>query len=94
MRCQAEEVPMSVQFGCWKVDGGKVGPDYVDNVRSVIAPYGPDGGGTYAADGICLIYSAFYTTAESRRDTQPFTSTSGSVYTWDGRLDNRAELAQ
>ncbi len=40
-----------------------------------------------------ILYRAFHTTKESRREKQPhLSSSSGAVITWDGRLDNRAEL--
>jgi len=39
-----------------------------------------------------ILYRAFHTTKESRRESQPHVSPSGAVITWDGRLDNRAEL--
>jgi asparagine synthase (glutamine-hydrolysing) len=39
-----------------------------------------------------MLYHAFHTTRESRLETQPHITKSGAVVTWDGRLDNRAEL--
>ena len=39
-----------------------------------------------------ILYRAFHTTKESHREKQPCISPSGAVITWDGRLDNRAEL--
>jgi len=83
---------MSVQFGRWNIDGKPVERDYLEKVIPVIAPYGPDDGGSYTKDGISILYRAFHTTKESRRETQPHTTESGAVITWDGRLDNRAEL--
>ena len=43
-------------------------------------------------DGIRILYRAFHTTKESRREKQPHISFSEAVITWDGQLDNRAEL--
>jgi asparagine synthase (glutamine-hydrolysing) len=83
---------MSVQFGRWNWDGKPVDQTYLAMVKPVIAPYGPDGEGAYAISNLSILYRAFYTTKESRRETQPFVSESGVVITWDGRLDNRAEL--
>ena len=83
---------MSVQFGRWNVDGQPVDRDYLEKVKPVIAPYGPDDSGAYATTGISILYRAFHTTKESRRETQPHITESGAVITWDGRLDNRAEL--
>jgi|HubBroStandDraft_6_1064221.scaffolds.fasta_scaffold47584_1 asparagine synthase (glutamine-hydrolysing) len=83
---------MSIQFGRWNFDGKPVELDYLEKVKPVIAPYGPDDSGSYAKTSISILYHAFHTTKESRRETQPHVTDSGVVVTWDGRLDNRAEL--
>jgi asparagine synthase (glutamine-hydrolysing) len=83
---------MSVQFGRWNLDGKPVDMDYLEKVKPVIAPYGPDDSGSYAKTSISILYRAFHTTNESRHEMQPHVTDSGAVITWDGRLDNRAEL--
>jgi asparagine synthetase B (glutamine-hydrolysing) len=83
---------MSVQFGRWNFEGQPPAPDYIERVRATLAPYGPDSSESYSKDGITILYHAFHTTEESRREKQPCISPSGAVITWDGRLDNRAEL--
>lgn len=83
---------MSIQFGRWSFEGKPPVEDYMQKVRTLVAPYGPDGEDSYAADGIRLLYRAFHTTSESRSEKQPCVSESGAVITWDGRLDNRADL--
>lgn len=83
---------MSVQFGRWNANGAPVDRDYLEKVQPVIAPYGPDHGGSYNKASISILYRAFHTTKESRREIQPHTTESGAVITWDGRLDNRSEL--
>jgi len=83
---------MSVQFGRWNWDGKPVDQTYLAKVKPVIAPYGPDDEGAYAISNLSIMYRAFHTTKESRRETQPHVSESGVVITWDGRLDNRPEL--
>jgi asparagine synthase (glutamine-hydrolysing) len=83
---------MSVQFGRWNWDGKPVDPTYLAKVRPMLAPYGPDGEGAYATTNLSILYRAFHTTKESRRETQPHITQSGVVITWDGRLDNRVEL--
>lgn len=85
---------MSVQFGRWSFDGEPPEPDYLEKAAGMLAPYGPDGGGAYSAPGIDILYRAFHTTKESRREQQPLATPSGSVITWDGRLDNREELVE
>ncbi len=83
---------MSVQLGIWNFDGRPPAPDYIEKVSAALAPYGPDSQETYARDGVQIVYRAFRTTNESNRETQPNISPSGSIITWDGQLDNRAEL--
>jgi asparagine synthase (glutamine-hydrolysing) len=83
---------MSIQFGRWNTDGKPVDRDYLEKVKLVIAPYGPDDGGSYTRPGISVLFCAFHTTKESRRESQPHVTESGAIITWDGRLDNRAEL--
>jgi len=83
---------MSVQFGIWNFEGRPPDPDYIEKVRATLAPYGPDSNESYSEAGVGILYRAFHTTEESRRETQPHVSRSGAVITWDGRLDNRAEL--
>src|SRR5467141_3964877 len=85
---------MSVQFGRWNFDGKPVDRDYLEKVKASIAPYGPDDAGSYSKGNISILYSAFHTTKESRRETQPRISPLGAVITWDGRLDNRADLVR
>jgi asparagine synthase (glutamine-hydrolysing) len=83
---------MSVQFG--KCDFGRkpVDPKQLDQIRAFLAPYGPDGEGSFWKDNVAILYRAFRTTRESHSEVQPHVSTSGAVITWDGRLDNRQEL--
>ena len=83
---------MSVQFGKWNFESQPPAPDYIEKVSSTLAPYGPDSNESYSKGGIRILYRAFHTTKESRREKQPHISSSGAVITWDGRLDNRADL--
>jgi asparagine synthase (glutamine-hydrolysing) len=83
---------MSIQFGRWNFEGQPPDADYIDKVRATLAPYGPDGNQSYAHGGLTILYFAFHTTTESQREIQPYISASGTAITWDGRLDNRAEL--
>lgn len=85
---------MSEQFGRCSFYG-QLSPqdgDYLRRVGDFLAPYGPDGAYVYSADGFEILYHAFHTTKHSRREKQPFLSSSGAVLTWSGRLDNRREL--
>ena len=83
---------MSAQFGRWNFSGGPAPPGYIESVSRMLAPYGPDGESRYGGPGVNIIYGAFHTTRESRREQQPVQVFWDTVLTWDGRLDNRAEL--
>lgn len=83
---------VSVQFGRWQFESQPATREYIHKVRGVLAPYGPDGQSSYSKAGVDILYFAFHTTKESREETQPCVLKSGAVLTWDGRLDNRAEL--
>src|SRR5580704_4116444 len=83
---------MSVQFGRWNFESQPIALDYIDKVSAALAPYGPDSNESYSKAGVWILYRAFHTTQESRREKQPHISSSGAVITWDGRLDNRTDL--
>jgi asparagine synthase (glutamine-hydrolysing) len=83
---------MSVQFGRWNFEGQPPAADYIERVGATLAPYGLDSNESYSKGGIRILYHAFYTTKEEHREKQPHISSSGAVITWDGGLDNRAEL--
>src|ERR1700730_9316596 len=83
---------MSVQFGRWSPEGEPARRDYLERVSRLLAPYGPDCETFYAGGGVNILYRAFHTTKEARRESQPHIASSGLVITWDGRLDNRTDL--
>jgi asparagine synthase (glutamine-hydrolysing) len=83
---------MSVQFGRWNFDGKPTDRDYLEKVKASLSPYGPEDRGSYSKINISILYHAFHTTKESRRETQPHVTSSGAILSWDGRLDNRADL--
>jgi asparagine synthase (glutamine-hydrolysing) len=83
---------MSVQFGRWNFDGRPVDPEYLEKAGDMLAPYGPDGEYVYIKDSVGILFYPFHTTKESKREVQPCLLPSGAVLTWDGRLDNRADL--
>lgn len=83
---------MSVQFGLCNFDGKRVAPQDLDIVRPSLAAYGPDGETVICRQNLGILYRSFRTTAEPRDGLQPNVSRSGTVITWDGRLDTRDEL--
>jgi asparagine synthase (glutamine-hydrolysing) len=85
---------MSVQFGRWSFDGRPVDNRYLAQVKSALAPYGPDGGDEYSGSGVHTLYRAFHATKESGHEIQPYVLPDQSAMTFDGRLDNRDELVR
>jgi len=83
---------MSVQFGRWNFDGHPPAVDFIHKVGALLAPYGPDSDESYSKNGVHIVFRAFHTTNDAHHATQPIICPSGAVITWDGRLDNRAEL--
>ena len=59
---------MSVQFGRWNFEGQPPAPDYIEKVSAALAPYGPDSDESYSKGGVQILYRAFHTTKESRRE--------------------------
>lgn len=56
------------------------------------SPFGPDGSGTFMAPGVALQAHALRFDSLSEKERQPINLGGGVVLTWDGRLDNRADL--
>lgn len=83
---------MSVHFGRWSLEGDQLSLDHIERIDALLSPYGPDGANHFADAGINILYHAFHTTKEALRESQPLISPLDAVFTWDGRLDNRAEL--
>ena len=88
-----EEIRVSAQAGIWNFDGRPVSPRLIADFHRSLVPLGPDGETCWQSSSIAMLYRPFHTTAESRREKQPYVSQRGFVITWDGRLDNREELA-
>jgi asparagine synthase (glutamine-hydrolysing) len=83
---------MSTLFGRWNFDGKAVDPEYIGKVRAMLDAHSPDGVTICVKSTFVILYGALHVTDESRREQQPAISPAGTFLTWDGRLDNRAEL--
>ena len=83
---------MSVLAGMWNFDGQAVDPERLVRMGKAAAEYGPDSERVHLGVSFGMLYRALHTTSESRYEQQPQISSSGSVITWDGRLDNRNHL--
>jgi asparagine synthase (glutamine-hydrolysing) len=83
---------MSVQAGIWNFDGRLVDRKLLADFSELMKHQGPDGESCHVDGSIALLYRPFHTTAESRREKQPYSSNRGFLLSWDGRLDNREDL--
>jgi asparagine synthase (glutamine-hydrolysing) len=83
---------MSVQAGIWNFDGRPVDRKLLADISESLKHHGPDGESCHVDGSVALLYRPFHTTAESRREKQPYASHRGFILTWDGRLDNREVL--
>ena len=83
---------MSVQAGIWNFDGLPIDRRLLADFNESLKQEGPDGESYYSESSLALLYRPFHTTAESRREKQPYFSRRGFILTWNGRLDNRSEL--
>src|SRR5262245_15210423 len=83
---------MSTLGGLYNYDGRLVNDEFLVAFGDALANRGPDGGDHFHNGPIGMVYRAFHTNKESRRETQPLVSHEGYTLCWDGRLDNRDEL--
>jgi asparagine synthase (glutamine-hydrolysing) len=81
---------MSVQFGRWNFGGRPLPPEEIEAVQRMMAGYGAGAGRTFGDLGISIVHQPFCTSRDSHREVQPYVASSGKVFVWDGRLDNRA----
>src|SRR5262245_55427015 len=83
---------MSAQAGVFYFDRRPVDPSQVSLMGRSLDLYGPDRAGQYVRGGLAMVHRGLFVTPEDPREMQPFVSRRGNVMTWDGRLDNRADL--
>ena len=83
---------MSGIAGIYNFETKPVNPWQLTVLSQALAEHGPDGGNEIITARVAMVYRAFHTTAESRRERQPLVSIWGHTLCWDGRLDNRDEL--
>ncbi|MCZ6862922.1 MAG: asparagine synthase-related protein [Alphaproteobacteria bacterium] len=61
-------------------------------MSEALAGCGPDEVHQAHCRGVAMVYRALHVSAESRRLRQPLLTRDGVLMTWDGRLDNHADL--
>jgi asparagine synthase (glutamine-hydrolysing) len=84
---------MSVQGGVFSWNQAQPDSIYLQKLANEMRQFGPDMERAYINSNVALLYGAFWVTEEDEKEEQPCFGASGSVATWDGRLDNRDELA-
>ena len=85
---------MSALFGIINHDGQPVAQDQLAAMAAALAQLGADGGGLWALGGAGLGMRLMAFTPEDRLERQPrLAAGQGSALVFDGRLDNREELA-
>jgi asparagine synthase (glutamine-hydrolysing) len=83
---------MSTLGGLYNFDNEVVNDRLLLAFGDSLAIRGPDGGDRFRTNPVGMVYRAFHTNRESRREKQPLASQEGMILCWDGRLDNRDEL--
>jgi len=85
---------MSAIGGIYQFEGSLVDRNALTALWRRLASRAPDGGAKTQAGSIGMAYQAFHTSRESRLENQPYVFFDGEMLAWDGRLDNRDELAR
>jgi asparagine synthase (glutamine-hydrolysing) len=83
---------MSIIFGIWKT--GEPYPEEIDirKLGHATDRYAPDGTFISVVAGVGMGFQPNHTHQRSRLETQPRVDARGNMLTFDGRLDNHAEL--
>src|SRR5438552_919662 len=82
---------MSGIYGIYRYDGGPVAADWLERMRSAMAFYGPDGGGSKAEGPLGIGHLLLKIAPEDAYEQQPVEGSRGPVVS-AARLDNREEL--
>lgn len=86
---------MTAIAGIIRLDQQPVDSALIELLQGVLAPYGPDDQHHWQYRGVCLLRTLLRSTPEDILDRQPVMGDSGGcVVVFDGRVDNRHELAQ
>jgi asparagine synthase (glutamine-hydrolysing) len=82
---------MSVQFGNWNFRSCSNNALALGLLAEHLAPYAPDGEGRFHDENVDILFYCTHKT-EDRYEKQPYQVGANQILTWDGRLDNRADL--
>lgn len=85
---------MSGVVAMWNLDGQPADPRLLKRMTESVAHRGPDGDGYWIDRSVALGHRMLHTTPESLREVQPLADETGHLcLAFDGRLDNREEVA-
>ena len=84
---------MSGIVGIWNRDGRPVERAVLEGLNAALAHRGGDGDGIWTDGSVGMACQLLRVTPESAGEVQPAMNGSGVVLVFDGRLDNRQELA-
>lgn len=82
---------MSGIYGICRFDGAPVDPEWMERMRSAMAYYGPDGGGSRIEGPVGMGHLLLATNPEDVYENQPMATARGMIVC-AARLDNRADL--
>jgi asparagine synthase (glutamine-hydrolysing) len=82
---------MSGIYGIYRHDGASVAADWLEQMRSAMAFYGPDGGGSKVEGPLGMGHLLLKIASEDAYEQQPIEGSRGPVVS-AARLDNREEL--
>ncbi len=78
----------------YNLDGSPADREIFERMLAAIAHRGPDGCGRWVEGPLAMGYQMFHTTPEAVREAQPLADPDGRYHiVFDGRVDNRVELA-
>lgn len=84
---------MSAHAGIFHRDGAPANAAELDVATPFLDRLGPEGGETHVAGCVSFAHRIYRVTPESFEERQPLIDARGLISTWDGRLDNREDLA-
>ncbi len=84
---------MSAIVGIARSDGAPVAPPLLEAMLAAVSHRGPDREGRWLDGATALGHRLLATTRDSLHDLAPLSDADGRRLVWDGRLDNRDELA-
>src|ERR1700739_4906711 len=88
---RGSETVMSGIYGIYRHDGASVAADWLEQMRSAMAFYGPDGGGSKVEGPLGMGHLLLKIASEDAYEQQPIEGSRGPVVS-AARLDNREEL--